>query len=640
MSKTISYISDIRWFSSKNTTGKYQSVAEALKAHIKYIARASSHAEQITTHNLEIKTWEAICEKALSRNSRARVACKLTFALPNTLSAKEGLELMQDFLTQEQIFKFRMWDPAKKKTVPMPGKLTQNDFGVAVHDSNGVSGFRNLHAHVLISSRPAAGGSLRADKRELSLMHKKWREFLKKRGYEIVVNSDPNTRQHHVGPARLRSRDQRVKEEAMRELEMLTESYRALQRAQREEERYIEQIKEIQKRRRAQYEHEQRMRELDAIAARLASRIKLDLLGIIALVMCLSVLLRRRALTKECDRFKKQVEEQIKSIETQLNTSSGQGDLKSARECVKKLVSLKNRVTRERRVIETELAKAIPTPRIAAALGIDASKLKIKRDQNGRWLWFDPTSKRGGSNIDLVMQCLNLEFREAVEWILSNNNKYLKKLKEEEMSRIIKLEQLSSGELAELKKRYGLSQAAWAWSRAQFKRCQDGSVEPVWVKPGEGRNIILHGHLSPGESASYLIVADHPLHCAFVASTLPFPRFYGNLALSLNGAAIEADPNGENGELVQVLTTLIRRGLIDKNTKLIVAMQGGLVGDDISQVLKSLGLEPCENFSGLLSGVAHLDDFLAQVGDRVEKLAEIEQAQGQDHDHFFFGPGR
>ena len=617
MSKAISYISDIRWFSAKHTKGKYKSVWDALRAHISYIARKSRKEEHVITHNLSPGRWEEICEKALARNCRARVACKLTFALPNTLTPVEGLKLVQDFLTREQIFKSRVWDPVKKKTIPKPVLLDADDVGIAVHDTNGVSGDRNLHAHILISARPAAGGSLRADRADLSKMHKKWREFLTKRGFEVVCPDD-EVKQHHVGPSRLRARNKRVKEEAMRELQMLNESYQALRRAQQEEERYLEEIEEIQKKQKMQREYEERVRNLNAVAVRLASRIKTDLLGIVMLVILLGILLKKQALSRECKRFQQQVNDRIQELNRNFKQAAAQGNLKDARSCVKELVSLKNRVSRERRDLETELAKAIPLDRVAAALGIEVKNLKIKQDSNGRWLWFDPAAKRGGSNVDLVMQHQNLDFREAVKWILSNNNDYLEKLKEEAM-KPIKLEQLTDLQLRELKETYGLGHASWAWSKAFFKRHEDGRIEPVWLKPKE-RHITLHGGTeAEGVPARALVVCDHPLHCAFLAATLPFPP-YGTLGLSLNGVPLEA-----GGELEQVLSVLIKKGMVNKDTKIVLAVGDEGASADLSNILNNFGLEPWEDFSGWLDGVTHLDELRARLLTRAEQIQQAAQ---------------
>ncbi len=629
MNKTISYISPITWFSASRTKGKYATVSEALRAHLEYISRSKlkHNAEKIAIHNLDPDRWVKFCNDALSRNSRARVAAKFTFALPNSLKkAENGVELIKEFFTQQQLFKTQKWDPGQKKNISHPIMLHPEDIGIAVHDSEGVTAQRNLHAHIVLSARPRAGGSLKIDKAELKKLHKKWRKFLESRGFEVIMNADQAVKQYHVGPARLRNRKKEVREEAMRELEALRESYQALQRAREEEEKYLEEVEEARKRQRMQFEYEQRIKNMNAVAMRLASRIRNDLFGIIALVVLLVILSRQRALKKECERFKKQVEERIKALNSQFNQAAAKGELKDARDVVKEMVRLKNRVARERKELETELAKAIPTPQIAKALGIEISNLKIKQE-NGRWLWFDPSSGRGGSNIDLVMQAKSLNFREAVEWILNSNNDYLEKLKEEAM-KPLKIEQLSDSELAELKERYGLGPAGWTWSRAQFLRHPDGRIEPVWLKPRD-KHITLHGGTEgEGVPARAIVVCDHPLHCTFLSATLPFPP-YSVLGLSLNGVPIT-----HGGELEEVLSKLISRGIVNKDTKVIIAVGDEGTSADLSRVFNTLDLNIWEDFSGWVNNSTHLDDFRARLMNRAELIQQAAQqaaAQGQEY---------
>ncbi len=627
MARTISFISDLKWFSLAATRGKYESVQDALVAHIKYITRKGQNTY---TYNLHTESWIKYCNMALTRNSRARTAAKIVFALPNDLRAEDALPFIKEFVTSlRDVFKVQVWDAGKKRNVSKYIQLSDSDVGIAIHDDPPAGGERNLHAHILLNARPAAGGALKLDRAELRRMHTRWREYLTAKGYEVLVNSDPSTKQHHIGPSRLRSRDERIKEEAMKELEFLSESYRALRQAREEEEKYIAEIQAIQEKQKLQYEREQRIRNLNAVALRLASRIKTDLFGIISLIILLSILLRKQALTKECKRFQRQVEEKIKNLNTQFNISASQGDLKNARECVKELLRLKNRVARERREIETELAKAIPLDRVAAALGIEVKNLKIKQDSNGRWLWFDPRNKQGGTNIDLVMQTKNLTFQEAVKWILDSNNDYLEKLKEEAM-KPIKLEELKSDEIQFLKERYGLGPASWVWSRAQFRRHPDGRPEPVWLKP-KNTHITLHGGTEgEGVPARCLVVADHPLHCAFLAASLPFPE-YAVLGLSLNGVPVEF-----GGELEEVLSKLIQKGLVNKNTKVVLAAGDEGAGSSLEDVLRRFDLEPWENFSGWVNGTTHLFEFQDRLRARAQQLEEqaaqqAAQQQGQEY---------
>jgi len=195
MKETAKFIGNLSWFSASKTRGRYSSPREALKAHLDYITRPS---ECVVSWNLKKEEWLRRADYLLSENARSRIASKIVFALPNDLSAQEGLTLLKEFLTSQEIFFYKVREDGKTKRVPV--RLGVEDFGVAVHDSKGVSGERNLHAHVLFS--PVwKGRKLDANKSSLSRLHREWESFLKSKGYHLRKSP---IKEPHYGPQRLR----------------------------------------------------------------------------------------------------------------------------------------------------------------------------------------------------------------------------------------------------------------------------------------------------------------------------------------------------------------------------------------------------------------------------------------------------
>jgi len=196
MSKqTAKFIGDLAWFSASKTRGKYSSPKEALRAHLDYILRPS---ECVLAWNLDRAEWLRRADTLLEKSTRSRIASKIVFALPNDLSPSEGLALLKEFLTSREIFFYKVREDGKTKRVPV--KLDDSDFGVAVHDSRGISGVRNLHAHVLFSP-VHKGRKLDANKKSLSRLHKEWESFLKSKGYHLRKSP---IKEPHYGPSRLR----------------------------------------------------------------------------------------------------------------------------------------------------------------------------------------------------------------------------------------------------------------------------------------------------------------------------------------------------------------------------------------------------------------------------------------------------
>jgi len=195
MKETAKFIGDLSWFSASKTRGRYSSPREALKAHLDYILRPEECA---LSYNLDKAEWLRRAESLLEKNTRSRIAAKQVFALPNDLSPGEGLALLKEFLTSREIFFYKVREDGKTKRVPV--RLSEEDLGVAIHDSKSISGVRNLHAHVLFSPIHR-GRKLDANKKSLSVLHREWESFLQERGY--TLRRSP-VREPHYGPSRLR----------------------------------------------------------------------------------------------------------------------------------------------------------------------------------------------------------------------------------------------------------------------------------------------------------------------------------------------------------------------------------------------------------------------------------------------------
>ena len=193
--KTIAYQSDLSWFSAKKTRGRYSSPREALREHIQYITRPSECA---LSHNLKLSDWLRRADSYLAQRKDARIAGKRIFALPNSLSPGEGLNLLKEFLTTRELFSIR------KDGKRMKVKLNEDDIGIAIHDSKGLSGEKNLHAHVVFSPKVKKGDkeySLNLTKAELKGLYREWESFLKSKGYHLRKSP---VKEPHYGPSRLR----------------------------------------------------------------------------------------------------------------------------------------------------------------------------------------------------------------------------------------------------------------------------------------------------------------------------------------------------------------------------------------------------------------------------------------------------
>jgi len=193
--ETAKFIGDLSWFSASKTRGKYGSPREALRAHLDYVTRPE---ECVVSWNLRKDDWLRRADSLLERSTRSRVAAKQVYALPNDLSPSEGLVLLREFLTSREIFFYKVREDGKTKRVPV--RLSEEDLGIAIHDSKSISGVRNLHAHILFSP-VVKGRKIDANKSSLSRLHREWESFLKSKGYTLRRSPVP---EGHYGPSRLR----------------------------------------------------------------------------------------------------------------------------------------------------------------------------------------------------------------------------------------------------------------------------------------------------------------------------------------------------------------------------------------------------------------------------------------------------
>jgi hypothetical protein len=199
----IHYIDNLRWFSPKRSSAKYNGVSDALKAHIDYIKRQQPRRGReagVYAEGLDRQLWQQRCDDLLSKNRRSRVAAKTCFALPLEIDARAGAALVQEFFSTQKIFHEQFKRDGKKYTQRCT--LPAENIGVAVHDGFGISRHRNPHAHIVIFPRSRRGNSLDIQRQDLSRLHQKWREFLKEKGFQL--RDDPAGKGPHVGPDVLR----------------------------------------------------------------------------------------------------------------------------------------------------------------------------------------------------------------------------------------------------------------------------------------------------------------------------------------------------------------------------------------------------------------------------------------------------
>jgi len=169
--ETIHYISDFTYFSGKKVSPKYGNVLNALREHIRYIARKE---QGVFTFNLNPKGWLEKAKTEILKRWDSRVALKFVMALPlntNQENVNEIAKVLQDFIAKEL-------------------NVNPENVSIAIHLHKGKSGNYNPHAHILVYPRDRNGKKLRLNRKDLSRFHRKWQETLKRLGFKIRFNPD------------------------------------------------------------------------------------------------------------------------------------------------------------------------------------------------------------------------------------------------------------------------------------------------------------------------------------------------------------------------------------------------------------------------------------------------------------------
>ena len=232
----------MKWFSAGNTAPSYQgNVFRSVKAHMDYLLN----------HDVEVSSFEKQDEKQILDELKqyqtrydARVAGKFFMSLPNSFDLKQ----IQQFIT---------------KVLPEPVS-----FEYVVHSSVNKDGQENLHVHVILHPvNQETGKKLRWGKKELSQLHKNYRQALAEHGYTLITHVDKGEEKSiHVGQRahyqpeaqeylvvnRELGELERKEEQTMQEVEIppeVREKYKRLNKEQKKTfwERYLEAKKEVEK---------------------------------------------------------------------------------------------------------------------------------------------------------------------------------------------------------------------------------------------------------------------------------------------------------------------------------------------------------------------------------------------------------
>jgi len=158
--KTIHQIGDFGWFSERKTKGKYGSVLQALRSHIKYI-ESKAVASFNSAENIFAKAKEE-----LKKRWDSRIALKFFIAVPKNWQPEEALANVVAFVSKELNLPF-------------------DHIAAYYHASDS-----NPHVHLLIYPRDRQGKKLRIGRRELKEFHRAWDELLQDLGYELKKYRD------------------------------------------------------------------------------------------------------------------------------------------------------------------------------------------------------------------------------------------------------------------------------------------------------------------------------------------------------------------------------------------------------------------------------------------------------------------
>jgi len=221
------FVGDVKWFSSGNTAPSYNgNVFRAVQSHMNYLLN-----HDVVDASFQKEDRKQILDELKQYQTRydARVAGKFFMSLPNDFDLKQ----IPQFIAE---------------TLPAPVK-----FEYVAHRSTNKDGQENLHVHVILHPiNTDTGKKIRWGKKELSQLHKNYKQALQDRGYNLVTHTDKGEepsvhigqRAHYLPEAqeylqinRELGELERKEEQTMQELEIpkeAKEKYKKLDRKQRQ----------------------------------------------------------------------------------------------------------------------------------------------------------------------------------------------------------------------------------------------------------------------------------------------------------------------------------------------------------------------------------------------------------------------
>jgi len=169
------FVGNLAWFSAGHTAPSYGgNPFNAVRSHLTYLL----------SHDVE--------EASFTKDDRSRILQELKqyqTRYDATIAGKFFLSLPNDFNTKDirQFIDSVMPEPVKYEYV--------------VHRSKNKNGQENLHVHILLHPiNTVTGKKLRWRKKELSQIHKNYRNTLERFGYELVTHKDKGEEPSiHVG---------------------------------------------------------------------------------------------------------------------------------------------------------------------------------------------------------------------------------------------------------------------------------------------------------------------------------------------------------------------------------------------------------------------------------------------------------
>lgn len=211
MKRAIYYISDLSWFSERNTSPSYGSVWKALSAHRRYVERGGKDEDVIPVNAQPKKRWK---ERVDNRKRwDERIAGKFVVAIPNDLGREEAVRYTQELLQKIA----EEWNLPKDHI----------EGYIHLHRSNVREGEKNYHVHVIVYPKTKEGKALRLGKKELRRLHRLNQEHLKKWGYSIVKR-EKWERLPKIGIALYREDVKKTYNEWLKETAELSEKLRPL----------------------------------------------------------------------------------------------------------------------------------------------------------------------------------------------------------------------------------------------------------------------------------------------------------------------------------------------------------------------------------------------------------------------------